>query len=203
MKRDGRAPVLHRRPAREAAFHALYAIAVGRASLEEALADAEERAGLTGPLAEFLHGLVTRTAGDLFAAEARFSDLLAAGWTLERLAQTDRLLLCLACDELWNCPDVPPKVTLSEYVGLAKRYGGAESGRFVNGVLGAALPRSPKADWVEGAVPEAEPEPPSPLDAEEHRPEDDPAEELSEESGDDPGGVRAGAWVIRADSQES
>jgi N utilization substance protein B len=63
---------------------------------------------------------------------------LVRGWTLERMATLDLVVLRVACFELAHCPDVPSGVVLAEAVDLAGRYGSDESARFVNGVLAAA-----------------------------------------------------------------
>jgi N utilization substance protein B len=59
-----------------------------------------------------------------------------SGWTLQRLASSDRVVLRMALYELTYAP-TPPAVVINEAVDLAKRYGTDESGAFVNGVLGA------------------------------------------------------------------
>ncbi len=61
----------------------------------------------------------------------------AKGWTLERMAVLDRLVLSIGAYELLARSDVPVAVVLSEAVVLAKAYGTDDSGRFVNGVLAA------------------------------------------------------------------
>ncbi len=61
----------------------------------------------------------------------------AENWTLRRMAPIDRNVLRLGAYELLYVPDVPPKVAINEAVELAKRYGQAESGAFVNAVLDA------------------------------------------------------------------
>jgi transcription antitermination protein NusB len=61
----------------------------------------------------------------------------ARGWTLERMAMTDRNVLRLGVAELMTQPDTPTAVVLNEAVELAKRFGTDDSGRFVNGVLAA------------------------------------------------------------------
>lgn len=58
-------------------------------------------------------------------------------WTLDRMATTDRNVLRIGTFELLTRNDVPTAVVLNEAVGLAKRYGTDDSGRFVNGVLSA------------------------------------------------------------------
>ncbi|MGA2066182.1 MAG: transcription antitermination factor NusB [Thermoguttaceae bacterium] len=58
----------------------------------------------------------------------------AANWSLDRMAATDRNLLRLGAYELLY-GGVPPKVAIDEAVELAKRFGGAQSAQFVNGIL--------------------------------------------------------------------
>ncbi len=63
------------------------------------------------------------------------------GWTIDRLAVVDRLVMTMALAEL-SLPDSPPKaVVFDEAVELAKTYSTEESGSFVNGVLAACVPR--------------------------------------------------------------
>ena len=56
-------------------------------------------------------------------------------WRLERMAAVDRNLLRLALYELLHQPAIPAKVVINEAVELAKRYGGEDSGSFINGIL--------------------------------------------------------------------
>ena len=53
------------------------------------------------------------------------------------MAVIDRLILRMAVYQLRYMPDVPPTVVIDEAIELARRFGGEESGRFVNGVLDA------------------------------------------------------------------
>jgi N utilization substance protein B len=66
---------------------------------------------------------------------------LSAGWRLERQVAVDRNILRLAGYELLFVTGVPTGVSINEAVELAKKYSTAESGRFVNGVLGALAAR--------------------------------------------------------------
>ncbi len=56
-------------------------------------------------------------------------------WDVERLAVIDRNVIRLAVYEMLHCKDVPPVVSINEAVDIAKYFGTAESGGFVNGVL--------------------------------------------------------------------
>ncbi|WP_460974307.1 transcription antitermination factor NusB [Spirosoma knui] len=56
-------------------------------------------------------------------------------WDVERVAILDRIILKLAVCELLNFPNIPVKVTINEYIELAKAYSTPKSGKFVNGIL--------------------------------------------------------------------
>lgn len=57
-------------------------------------------------------------------------------WSVTRMPLVDRNILRIATYELLNLSDVPPSVAINEAVELAKVYGGDDSSKFVNGVLG-------------------------------------------------------------------
>jgi N utilization substance protein B len=59
----------------------------------------------------------------------------AEHWDLDRMAVVDRNILRLAVYELLFEPGVPGKVTINEAIEIAKKFGTAESSRFINGVL--------------------------------------------------------------------
>lgn len=56
-------------------------------------------------------------------------------WKPERVGVMERALLCTAVSEMLNFPSIPVKVTLNEYIELAKRFCSPESAAFINGVL--------------------------------------------------------------------
>ncbi|NLJ35072.1 MAG: transcription antitermination factor NusB [candidate division WS1 bacterium] len=60
-------------------------------------------------------------------------------WALDRMPGIDRNILRLAIAELIHMPEVPVGATINEAVELAKIYGTEESGKFVNGILGALV----------------------------------------------------------------
>lgn len=60
-------------------------------------------------------------------------------WDSERVAVIDMILLKMAVAELLYCKTIPPKVTLNEYVELAKSYSTSKSKEFINGILDKIL----------------------------------------------------------------
>ena len=60
---------------------------------------------------------------------------VAEHWAINRMPVVDRNVLRVGAYELLYNPDVPAKVVINEAVELAKRFGSADSGRFVNAIL--------------------------------------------------------------------
>jgi len=87
---------------------------------------------------DFIHDLT-------FGVSARSDQLdaelqpVAPEWPIDQIARMDRIVLRIGLYELENESDVPPKVVINEAVELAKAFGGENSSKFVNGVLGTLL----------------------------------------------------------------
>lgn len=60
----------------------------------------------------------------------------APEWPIDQITVVDRNVLRVGIYELMFLKDVPPKVAINEAVEMGKVFGGASSGKFVNGVLG-------------------------------------------------------------------
>lgn len=56
-------------------------------------------------------------------------------WAPQRVGRVERNLIRLALFEMRHCPDVPEKVAIDEAIEIAKRFGGDEAPRFINGIL--------------------------------------------------------------------
>jgi len=56
-------------------------------------------------------------------------------WESDRLAMTDFILLKMAIAEMIKFPSIPVKVSINEYIELAKNYSTPKSGQFINGIL--------------------------------------------------------------------
>lgn len=73
-----------------------------------------------------------------YAGYEKYSAMVAesvTGWEKERLFSTDVVLIVMGLAEAVSFPTIPVKVTLNEYVELAKFYGTPKSRAFVNGLL--------------------------------------------------------------------
>lgn len=60
----------------------------------------------------------------------------APEWPIDQITVVDRNVLRLGIYELMFLKDVPPKVAINEAVEIGKAFGGENSGKFINGVLG-------------------------------------------------------------------
>ena len=60
-------------------------------------------------------------------------------WEIDRVAQIDKILLKMGICEIYLIDDIPPKVTISEMVEIAKIYSTDESPVFINGILDAVF----------------------------------------------------------------
>jgi N utilization substance protein B len=60
-------------------------------------------------------------------------------WDADRVAILDMIMIKMALCEFLTCPTIPTKVTLNEYVELAKNYSTSKSKEFVNGILDRLL----------------------------------------------------------------
>lgn len=56
-------------------------------------------------------------------------------WDIERVALMDKIILVTAIVEAENFPSIPVRVTMNEYIDIAKCYSTASSGSFINGLL--------------------------------------------------------------------
>lgn len=70
--------------------------------------------------------------------DPEYKELIAQNtrnWEVERLPLTDRMILEMAIGELLVFPNIPVKVTINEYIELAKNYSTPNSRQFINGIL--------------------------------------------------------------------
>lgn len=77
---------------------------------------------------------------------------VAPDWPIEQIASVDKAVLRLSIYELLFVREIPPKVAINEAVELAKTFGGENSSKFVNGVLGTIYRDSDRYDPEEETV---------------------------------------------------
>ena len=123
-----------RRSAREAVLQALYAIEIGEEIRSKALKDILSREKRDTETKDFIVNLFDVSLNNRDWCEEQIKSRLN-NWEFKRVAVLDRLLLLVAIAEIFFVDSVPPKVSISEAIQIAKKYSTEDSSAFVNGVL--------------------------------------------------------------------
>ncbi|MEX2006898.1 MAG: transcription antitermination factor NusB [Candidatus Saccharimonadales bacterium] len=106
--------------------------------LEEVLARNISRYADTIDDKDFIRKLVLGVVGHQEQLDGIIQPV-APEWPIAQVARIDRLILRIGTYELLHDKQVPPKVVINEAVELAKAFGGDNSSKFINGVLGTIL----------------------------------------------------------------
>ena len=102
---------------------------------------------LSGEKKEYAHDLLTTVVDkELYCMELIEPKL--KNWDKDRVALIDLLLLRMGVCEFLYFPTIPTKVTINEYIDIAKQYSTPQSGQFVNGVLDNILKDLQKEDKI-------------------------------------------------------
>lgn len=131
--------VTPRRRARELVLQGLYERQLAGAPDDAIAASLAEADGYARADAEYVDALwrgVTSEYGSLLALLAADVDR-----PVERLSPIERAVLVIGAWELSHRLDIPWRAVIDEAVELAKRYGGTDGYKFVNGVLDKLAPR--------------------------------------------------------------
>lgn len=142
---------MSRRQARELALQALFQLDFNQsentepegqqearlAVIDAAAAEMEGRLGSRDR--QFVEELVNGTMDSLQEIDGLITSA-SKDWKLSRMAGVDRNITRMAVYELkFREEKVTPNIIINEAVELAKKYGTDDSGRFVNGILGAVM----------------------------------------------------------------
>ena len=124
-----------RHRARTLALQVLYESDVAGHTLDDVLRRYSEDRSEPQPVRRYVERLVTGIETHRDQIDARIADA-APAFPVDQLPAVDRNVLRIAIYELTSEDDVPLKAAINEAVEIAKQYGGENSGKFVNGVLG-------------------------------------------------------------------
>ena len=131
------------------ALNVLYQMDVAKTPPEEALRTALENTRLIDDAAEFATILVEGALKHMEEIDLRL-EKLSIGWDPQRQPAVDRNIMRMATFELLYLDYIPAGVSINEAVELAKKFSGEESGRFINGVLGALVRQNTEEEESEG-----------------------------------------------------
>ncbi|MBB1063737.1 transcription antitermination factor NusB [Limosilactobacillus fastidiosus] len=126
--------VVNRHVIREEAFQILFA---KQSNPDATLADIyDSLPNHPNKIPAYLQTLVKGVSEHQEELDSQVSQLLASGWEINRLAQTDLVILRLALYEIQFINEVPTVVAINEALELAKSYSNDKSRKFINGALG-------------------------------------------------------------------
>ncbi len=122
-----------RRISREFALQGLYAWLVGGADITLIAANLAEDDGYKRVDEAWFRTLLFGVIKDEDLLSTRITPFLDR--PLAELSPVERGILLIGAYELVHCPDVPYRVAINEGLELAKKYGGTDGHKYVNGVL--------------------------------------------------------------------
>lgn len=132
-----------RRLARELAMKSLFARDLGKNEPGEILARLVNEYHVVGDIKAFSEKLINGVVENQQYLDTVI-DQYAIEWQLERIATVERNILRIALYEMIYADDTPPAVAINEALEVAKIYGGDDSPRFLNGILGKVLKELPR-----------------------------------------------------------
>jgi N utilization substance protein B len=114
---------------------------------------------------EYIHQVVRGAVAVADDIDKKIEEV-APEWPIAQISPIDKSVLRVAIYELLYGEEVPPKVAINEAVELAKMFGGENSSKFINGVLGTVFRASDRytAEAEKSTEAESEPEPETPAD---------------------------------------
>lgn len=123
-----------RRKARETALQALYQVETTGENVDRAIADFAESFELSDQGADFSWSLVRGVLERRDEIDEQIA-AVTANWKVERLSRIDLCAIRVAVYEMLAKPELPVEIIIDEAVEIARKFGTAESSKFVNGVL--------------------------------------------------------------------
>jgi transcription antitermination protein NusB len=73
----------------------------------------------------------------------------AENWELERIALIDRILMQMGISEMTHFEEIPIKVTINEYLEVAKKFSTPKSSKFINGILDSLYIQFKQTDKIQ------------------------------------------------------
>ncbi|TMF58506.1 MAG: transcription antitermination factor NusB [Chloroflexi bacterium] len=121
--------------ARELALKVLFELETNGKDAERSLQYHVAEARADEAVATFARTLITGVLEHRAEIDAQLAEA-SQNWGLDQMAKVERTLLRIATYEIRFLPSVPLKAAINESIELAKTFGGPDSGKFVNGILG-------------------------------------------------------------------
>ncbi len=125
-----------RRLARELALKVLYRFEEGDTDLSSAIYNVLDTKKYQNQDKNFSKMLVEKTMANLEEIDKKIIKVIK-NWEYDRISLVDKIILRMGTCEIVYFDDIPPQISINEAIEIGKKYGGSDSGRFINGVLDA------------------------------------------------------------------
>jgi N utilization substance protein B len=125
-----------RRLARELALRVLYRYEEGDNDLQGAMKSVLDVKIYEKNDKDFSKALIERTVKNIEQIDKEIIRVLQ-NWEYDRISVVDKTILRMGTCELIYFDDIPSQISINEAIEIGKKYGGNESGRFINGILDA------------------------------------------------------------------
>lgn len=129
---------MSRRQARERILQVLFQVDVGGIDPYQAYQNIDNSFGELAKEQDFSMRIILGTLDNLQFIDHVIS-IVSKDWNINRMAKVDKNIMRMALYEIFYCDDIPSNVSVNEAVELGKIFGGEESGRFINGILGRVI----------------------------------------------------------------
>lgn len=87
---------------------------------------------------EYFNDLYGATVANLDLIDGKL-EACSSNWKISRMAKVDLAILRLSAAEILYLDEVPDSASINEAVDMAKKFGGDDSGKFINGILGKVV----------------------------------------------------------------
>ncbi|MBU7007639.1 transcription antitermination factor NusB [Phosphitispora fastidiosa] len=128
---------MSRRAARQAALQVLFQMDIGQTKFDNALDFVVTENKLDQKQVQFIRDTISGVLEHMDALNQIINEI-AVDWDMERMAGVDRSILRMALYEICYS-EIPPNVAVNEAIELGKTFSTAESGKFINGILGRVV----------------------------------------------------------------
>lgn len=149
-----------RRRAREFALQGLYQWLLTGAGAGEIARNLAELEDFAAADAAFLEAQLAGVIGEAEALEALLAPLADRKWI--EVSPVEKAILLIGAWEIAHVPAVPYRVAINEAIELAKRFGGTDGHKYVNGILDRVAVALRPGEVAAGRPPGSRPRQPSP-----------------------------------------
>lgn len=126
---------MSRRISRETALQVLYQVDItGETDIEGAIENWAVEFSIPKKSLEYTLKLVKGSLQYKNEIDEKIG-ITAHEWAVDRMNNVDRNLMRLAVYEMLYCQETPQRVTVNEAIEIAKKFGGEDSAKFINGIL--------------------------------------------------------------------